>query len=132
VPIYNLMEDAATAEISPAQVWQSSSGDAVTRTMVRELWDRRSVCVACQPVLQRRIDRPPKAMACPTGWTGPAPPQHTSNMGPISGLNPIIAQLRDRLAFRRMECGMRKKLSISPKKVRRILQSAGVSERQHV
>jgi malate synthase len=44
VPIYNLMEDAATAEISRAQVWQwikyaarLSGGDAVTRTMVREI-----------------------------------------------------------------------------------------------
>jgi tetratricopeptide (TPR) repeat protein len=28
-------------------------------------------------------------------------------MSPISGLNPVIAQLREHLAFRRMECGLR-------------------------
>ncbi|MGO9254779.1 MAG: malate synthase A [Bryobacteraceae bacterium] len=44
VPIYNLMEDAATAEISRAQVWQwikyaarLSSGQPVTPAMVREI-----------------------------------------------------------------------------------------------
>ena len=44
VPIYNLMEDAATAEISRAQVWQwikhaarLSSGQCVTPAMVREI-----------------------------------------------------------------------------------------------
>ena len=43
VPIYNLMEDAATAEISRAQVWQwvqhgakLSDGRQVTREMVRQ------------------------------------------------------------------------------------------------
>jgi malate synthase len=43
VPIYNLMEDAATAEISRAQIWQwikyaarLSDGQAVTPAMVRE------------------------------------------------------------------------------------------------
>jgi malate synthase len=44
VPIYNLMEDAATAEISRAQVWQwikyeahLSGGDRVTPALVREI-----------------------------------------------------------------------------------------------
>jgi malate synthase len=45
VPIYNLMEDAATAEISRTQVWQwvrhgakiSDSGQAVTQSLVRTL-----------------------------------------------------------------------------------------------
>ena len=44
VPIYNLMEDAATAEISRAQVWQwvrhgarlSDDGRTITQEMVRE------------------------------------------------------------------------------------------------
>jgi len=43
VPIYNLMEDAATAEISRTQVWQwlhhgaqLSDGRKVTRELVRE------------------------------------------------------------------------------------------------
>ena len=43
VPIYNLMEDAATAEISRAQVWQwvkhgakLETGETVTAQMVRE------------------------------------------------------------------------------------------------
>jgi malate synthase len=44
VPIYNLMEDAATAEISRAQIWQwvkhgarlSDDGRVVTRQMVRD------------------------------------------------------------------------------------------------
>src|SRR5450631_3018680 len=36
----------------------------------------------------------------------PAVWPHTLNMGPNSGLNPILSQLRDHLAFRRMECGM--------------------------
>ena len=31
---------------------------------------------------------------------------HTDSMGPHGGLSPIISQLRDHLAFRRMECGM--------------------------
>jgi tetratricopeptide (TPR) repeat protein len=35
----------------------------------------------------------------------PAPSPHTVNMG-LHGLDPIISQLRDHLAFRRMECGM--------------------------
>jgi len=44
VPIYNLMEDAATAEISRAQVWQwikyearLSDGQRVTAAMVRKI-----------------------------------------------------------------------------------------------
>jgi malate synthase len=45
VPIYNLMEDAATAEISRAQVWQwlkhgvrfSDDGRVITRQMVRDV-----------------------------------------------------------------------------------------------
>jgi malate synthase len=47
VPIYNLMEDAATAEISRAQVWQwikyganISGGDRVTPELVREILQR--------------------------------------------------------------------------------------------
>ena len=46
VPLYNLMEDAATAEISRAQVWQwlhhrarAAEGKSVTRTWVLELID---------------------------------------------------------------------------------------------
>ena len=35
-------------------------------------------------------------------------------MGPDTGLNPIISQLRDHLAFRRMECGMRTLAAHSP------------------
>ena len=31
---------------------------------------------------------------------------HTVSMGPTTGLNPIISQLRDHLGLRRMECGM--------------------------
>ncbi|MEO8367716.1 MAG: malate synthase A [Candidatus Solibacter sp.] len=48
VPIYNLMEDAATAEISRAQVWQwlkygatMSNGQAVTADLVREVVARQ-------------------------------------------------------------------------------------------
>jgi malate synthase len=44
VPIYNLMEDAATPEICPAQVWQwvrhgakLQSGEEVTRKLVADL-----------------------------------------------------------------------------------------------
>ena len=43
VPIYNLMEDAATAEISRAQIWQwvrhgaKINGRAITREKVREV-----------------------------------------------------------------------------------------------
>jgi len=46
VPIYNLMEDAATAEISRAQVWQwlhhsarLSDGRNITRELVRQVID---------------------------------------------------------------------------------------------
>jgi malate synthase len=49
VPIYNLMEDAATAEISRAQVWQwvrfgsqLKDGRAVTDAMVREMIHQRA------------------------------------------------------------------------------------------
>src|ERR1700691_4097721 len=49
VPIYNLMEDAATAEISRAQVWQwvkfnsqLHSGKAVTAEMVKEMVHHRA------------------------------------------------------------------------------------------
>src|SRR5262249_39328013 len=56
VPIYNLMEDAATAEISRSQVWQwvrhgahLSNGPAVTHRLVESIiaegW-RRSSCAA--------------------------------------------------------------------------------------
>jgi malate synthase len=44
VPIYNLMEDAATAEICRAQIWQWLRHGAVSQTQVRE-------------TLQRTIDR---------------------------------------------------------------------------
>ena len=62
VPIFNLMEDAATAEISRAQVWQwirhpdgrLSDGRKVTKELFRELFyggtnenrDKRSVSTA--------------------------------------------------------------------------------------
>ena len=46
VPLYNLMEDAATAEISRAQLWQwikheadLSSGDKITIDMVNKIFD---------------------------------------------------------------------------------------------
>ena len=47
VPLYNLMEDAATAEISRAQVWQwmkykaktDDTGDEITRDLVSRLAD---------------------------------------------------------------------------------------------
>ena len=49
VPIYNLMEDAATAEICRAQVWQwvkhgakLDDGRAVTAEMVRRITDERA------------------------------------------------------------------------------------------
>jgi malate synthase len=50
VPIYNLMEDAATAEISRSQVWQwvhhangtLADGRKVTKDMVRELFEQES------------------------------------------------------------------------------------------
>jgi malate synthase len=49
VPIYNLMEDAATAEISRAQVWQwvkykaqLSDGKPVTAAMVKEIIHHRA------------------------------------------------------------------------------------------
>jgi malate synthase len=48
VPIYNLMEDAATAEISRAQIWQwikyaarLEDGQTVTPTMVRETLEQQ-------------------------------------------------------------------------------------------
>ncbi|MCA9728313.1 MAG: malate synthase A [Candidatus Eisenbacteria bacterium] len=50
VPLYNLMEDAATAEISRAQIWQwvrhraiLEDGATVTATLVRELLDEELV-----------------------------------------------------------------------------------------
>jgi hypothetical protein len=50
-------------------------------------------------------------------------------MGPHGGLNPTISQLDgELLAMARVA----RKLSISRKKVRRILLSAGVSEQRHV
>ena len=60
VPIYNLMEDAATAEISRAQVWQwikyaarLSGGEPVTRTMVREILGQHRERLGSQfPALQ--------------------------------------------------------------------------------
>ena len=46
VPLYNLMEDAATAEISRTQIWQQllhsaelADGRTVTKDMIRELYD---------------------------------------------------------------------------------------------
>jgi malate synthase len=49
VPIYNLMEDAATAEISRAQVWQwvkysakLKNGNSVTKAMVKEIIHNRA------------------------------------------------------------------------------------------
>jgi len=55
VPIYNLMEDAATAEISRAQVWQwirysarLSDGRFVTAAMVREVLEQQCVRLASQ------------------------------------------------------------------------------------
>jgi malate synthase len=49
VPIYNLMEDAATAEISRAQVWQwvrhgalLENGERVTLQLAREILDRQA------------------------------------------------------------------------------------------
>ena len=46
VPLYNLMEDAATAEISRAQLWQwikhevnLSSGDKITIDIVNKIFD---------------------------------------------------------------------------------------------
>jgi malate synthase len=55
VPIYNLMEDAATAEISRAQVWQwikyaarLNDGSRVTPAMVRELLAQQQERLAAQ------------------------------------------------------------------------------------
>jgi malate synthase len=55
VPIYNLMEDAATAEISRAQVWQwikygaqMTDGQRVTADMVRQVVEQYRERLAAQ------------------------------------------------------------------------------------
>jgi malate synthase len=64
VPIYNLMEDAATAEISRAQVWQwvrygsqLKDGRAVTDAMVREMIHRRADELAAGLAGDRQNDK---------------------------------------------------------------------------
>src|SRR5580704_6802459 len=60
VPIYNLMEDAATAEISRAQVWQwvrhgarMSDGKTVTADLVRQIVRERVAELGNSPALQQ-------------------------------------------------------------------------------
>jgi malate synthase len=66
VPIYNLMEDAATAEISRAQVWQwikyasrLADGQPVTGAMVREILEQQRERLAGQ--------FPPRQLALASG-----------------------------------------------------------------
>ena len=63
VPIYNLMEDAATAEISRTQIWQwlrhaatLDDGRAVTRPLVEQLVSEEFLRVSDE-VGQSRFDR---------------------------------------------------------------------------
>src|ERR1035441_11022348 len=46
-------------------------------------------------------------------WSVP-PREYTPSMSPNTGLSPIISQLREDLAFRRMECGMRRLAARAP------------------
>ncbi len=56
VPLYNLMEDAATAEISRSQVWQwlrhqvpLKEGGTVTEPLVRKIMDEELAKLKCDP-----------------------------------------------------------------------------------
>ncbi len=60
VPIYNLMEDAATAEISRAQVWQwlhngakTDTGDTITAEWVRDVIAEESQKLSGRPNIQQ-------------------------------------------------------------------------------
>ena len=60
VPIYNLMEDAATAEISRAQVWQwvkhgarMTNGQLVTVSLVRQILRERTAELGNSPAVQQ-------------------------------------------------------------------------------
>jgi malate synthase len=60
VPIYNLMEDAATAEISRAQVWQwvkhgarMTNGQLVTESLVRQILRERTAELGNSLALQQ-------------------------------------------------------------------------------
>jgi malate synthase len=62
VPIYNLMEDAATAEICRAQVWQwirhgakMEDGRVVTRELVTELIDEEKKPLLQDPALDKAV-----------------------------------------------------------------------------
>ena len=59
VPIYNLMEDAATAEISRAQVWQwlhnratTDTGKSITPELVREVIKEEAQKLSARPNIQ--------------------------------------------------------------------------------
>jgi len=63
VPIYNLMEDAATAEISRSQIWQwlknraiLDTGQTVTETFLRKVTDEEVVRIR-EEVGHKRFDR---------------------------------------------------------------------------
>jgi len=63
VPIYNLMEDAATAEICRAQVWQwvkhgarMNDGRSVTEAMVKEVIRQRAAELRSDQQLQKAAD----------------------------------------------------------------------------
>jgi malate synthase len=60
VPLYNLMEDAATAEISRAQLWQwikheadLSSGEKITIDMVNKIFDEELAVIKNEIGLER-------------------------------------------------------------------------------
>jgi malate synthase len=60
VPIYNLMEDAATAEISRAQVWQwlhnsaqTESGKVITKELVKSVIAQEAAKLATRPKIRQ-------------------------------------------------------------------------------
>ncbi len=63
VPLYNLMEDAATAEISRAQVWQQlrhaailESGETVTQALVERVLTEQLAAMKAAPGAPPRLD----------------------------------------------------------------------------
>jgi malate synthase len=56
VPLYNLMEDAATAEISRTQLWQWIQHGALTEARYRELRDEEVKRIGDRPHLERAVE----------------------------------------------------------------------------
>jgi malate synthase len=55
VPLYNLMEDAATAEISRTQLWQWMHHGAITRERYEQIRDEELQKIGERPQLQRAV-----------------------------------------------------------------------------